>query len=118
MSALKKMFSMFNAGQRLKLFGMSLVILGGAGMELVALYAFNNFIEAIMLPDSYMDNAFIAFMCLSLIHISEPTRRTPISYAVFCLKKKKRRTPISYDAKKEGSQSVRWRYQENGYKTL
>src|SRR5680860_958589 len=24
--------------------------------------------------------------CLSLIHISEPTRRTPISYAVFCLK--------------------------------
>src|SRR5680860_1916297 len=29
---------------------------------------------------------------LSLIHISEPTRRTPISYAVFCLKKKKERT--------------------------
>ena len=29
---------------------------------------------------------------LSLIHISEPTRRTPISYAVFCLKKKKKRT--------------------------
>src|SRR5665647_2239642 len=26
-------------------------------------------------------------MRLSLIHISEPTRRTPISYAVFCLKK-------------------------------
>src|SRR5664279_4177940 len=26
---------------------------------------------------------------VSLIHISEPTRRTPISYAVFCLKKKK-----------------------------
>src|SRR5665647_873163 len=25
---------------------------------------------------------------MSLIHISEPTRRTPISYAVFCLKKK------------------------------
>src|SRR5680860_116389 len=29
---------------------------------------------------------------LSLIHISEPTRRTPISYAVFCLKKKKPKT--------------------------
>ena len=29
--------------------------------------------------------------CLSLIHISEPTRRTPISYAVFCLKKKKKK---------------------------
>ena len=27
---------------------------------------------------------------LSLIHISEPTRRTPISYAVFCFKKKKK----------------------------
>src|SRR5665647_2138191 len=26
------------------------------------------------------------FLVLSLIHISEPTRRTPISYAVFCLK--------------------------------
>src|SRR5665647_1519683 len=26
---------------------------------------------------------------LPLIHISEPTSRTPISYAVFCLKKKK-----------------------------
>src|SRR5680860_1846788 len=30
-------------------------------------------------------------MNLSLIHISEPTRRTPISYAVFCLKKKKKK---------------------------
>ena len=29
-----------------------------------------------------------AVHALSLIHISEPTRRTPISYAVFCLKKK------------------------------
>ena len=27
------------------------------------------------------------YQVLSLIHISEPTRRTPISYAVFCLKK-------------------------------
>src|SRR5665213_1263404 len=26
-------------------------------------------------------------MCLSLIHISEPTRQAEISYAVFCLKK-------------------------------
>ena len=31
-----------------------------------------------------------AAQILSLIHISEPTRRTPISYAVFCLKKKKK----------------------------
>ena len=33
---------------------------------------------------------------LSLIHISEPTRRTPISYAVFCLKKKKRKTKTKH----------------------
>ena len=32
----------------------------------------------------------IGILALSLIHISEPTRRTPISYAVFCLKKKKK----------------------------
>ena len=30
-------------------------------------------------------------MELSLIHISEPTRQEAISYAVFCLKKKKAR---------------------------
>ena len=29
---------------------------------------------------------------LSLIHISEPTRQAEISYAVFCLKKKKQKT--------------------------
>src|SRR5665647_3774820 len=34
---------------------------------------------------------FGATITLSLIHISEPTRRTPISYAVFCLKKKKKK---------------------------
>ena len=32
----------------------------------------------------------IKAVALSLIHISEPTRRYAISYAVFCLKKKKR----------------------------
>ena len=32
---------------------------------------------------------------LSLIHISEPTRRTPISYAVFCLKKKNQDIGVS-----------------------
>eukprot|EP01016_Furgasonia_blochmanni_P022557 TRINITY_DN2454_c0_g2_i10.p1 TRINITY_DN2454_c0_g2~~TRINITY_DN2454_c0_g2_i10.p1 ORF type:complete len:197 (-),score=25.90 TRINITY_DN2454_c0_g2_i10:65-655(-) len=36
--------------------------------------------------ERYVDQAI---KNLSLIHISEPTRRTPISYAVFCLKKKK-----------------------------
>eukprot|EP00658_Telonema_sp_P-2_P050154 TRINITY_DN38200_c0_g1_i1.p2 TRINITY_DN38200_c0_g1~~TRINITY_DN38200_c0_g1_i1.p2 ORF type:complete len:140 (-),score=57.39 TRINITY_DN38200_c0_g1_i1:15-434(-) len=32
---------------------------------------------------------------LSLIHISEPTRLLSISYAVFCLKKKKNASPLS-----------------------
>src|SRR5665647_3814102 len=36
---------------------------------------------------------------LSLIHISEPTRRTPISYAVFCLKKKKKKNKIKQKKK-------------------
>ena len=39
----------------------------------------------ITVPDDYVA------LELSLIHISEPTRRTPISYAVFCLKKKKKK---------------------------
>src|SRR5665647_3805621 len=34
-------------------------------------------------------------VALSLIHISEPTRRTPTSYAVFCLKKKKMRGAVA-----------------------
>ena len=35
---------------------------------------------------AYAD-AGVTALALSLIHISEPTRRTPISDAVFCLKK-------------------------------
>ena len=38
----------------------------------------------LFLLGSFVSGAYM----LSLIHISEPTRRTPISYAVFCLKKK------------------------------
>src|SRR5678816_4614189 len=34
---------------------------------------------------------FIEVLKLSLIHISEPTRLLSISYAVFCLKKKKKK---------------------------
>src|SRR5450756_2754588 len=36
------------------------------------------------------DRLDLAFLQLSLIHISEPTRLGMISYAVFCLKKKKK----------------------------
>src|SRR5450756_2888838 len=35
-------------------------------------------------------------LCLSLIHISEPTRLGMISYAVFCLKKKKKKKKTTY----------------------
>ena len=48
---------------------------------------------------------------LSLIHISEPTRRTPISYAVFCLKKKaernrkKRQRARTNNSEKQGKQN-------------
>ena len=37
---------------------------------------------------------------LSLIHISEPTRQAEISYAVFCLKKKKTKEHTMRDANK------------------
>src|SRR5674536_381789 len=35
--------------------------------------------------------AYPGYLYLSLIHISEPTRLLSISYAVFCLKKKKKK---------------------------
>ena len=40
-------------------------------------------------PSARESERDVLWLDLSLIHISEPTRRTPISYAVFCLKKKK-----------------------------
>eukprot|EP00658_Telonema_sp_P-2_P078964 TRINITY_DN7525_c0_g1_i7.p2 TRINITY_DN7525_c0_g1~~TRINITY_DN7525_c0_g1_i7.p2 ORF type:complete len:121 (+),score=18.75 TRINITY_DN7525_c0_g1_i7:186-548(+) len=43
---------------------------------------------------------YYTLLYLSLIHISEPTRLLSISYAVFCLKKKKKKksvTPLFYD---------------------
>src|SRR5664279_1604817 len=53
----------------------------------------NLFVETILMMETYMQEKLAHMnqmnMDLSLIHISEPTRRTPISYAVFCLKKKK-----------------------------
>ena len=53
--------------------------------------------EKILMPGDPLRAKFIAenylsdAVCvLSLIHISEPTRQAEISYAVFCLKKKKK----------------------------
>ena len=45
-------------------------------------------VESAQLTLAEIKAATLKVMYLSLIHISEPTRRTPISYAVFCLKKK------------------------------
>ena len=51
----------------------------------------------VLYPVSWALGAVLMVLYLSLIHISEPTRRTPISYAVFCLKKKKNKPRrISY----------------------
>src|SRR5665647_537691 len=49
-------------------------------------YANRSFLKMVGYSNSELSTISIY---LSLIHISEPTRRTPISYAVFCLKKKK-----------------------------
>ena len=45
----------------------------------------------LMAAPDLMTEAEIKSLMLSLIHISEPTRQAEISYAVFCLKKKKER---------------------------
>src|SRR5665647_1979174 len=56
---------------------------------------FENNIKLVVVKNTLLKRAleqsngnFDELYPLSLIHISEPTRRTPISYAVFCLKKK------------------------------
>ena len=58
----------------------SLAVMGvpGNAMVFLAIYVFS----------SVMLNASLVFY-LSLIHISEPTRQAEISYAVFCLTKKR-----------------------------
>ena len=66
-----------------------------------------------------LDRGLSLELLLSLIHISEPTRLGMISYAVFCLKKKKiqiseptRRTPTSYAVfglKKKNQNGTLWR---------
>ena len=47
--------------------------------------------ECILLKEDTQceDSDIVELLRLSLIHISEPTRHLRISYAVFCLKKKK-----------------------------
>ncbi|MBW6166955.1 hypothetical protein, partial [Pseudomonas aeruginosa] len=49
----------------------------------------------LVLPESTDQVAAVVRLCLSLIHISEPTRHSLISYALFCLKKKKYKSSLS-----------------------
>ena len=49
-------------------------------------------VKDIKLADQGLEKIEWAERRLSLIHISEPTRLLSISYAVFCLKKKKKTT--------------------------
>ena len=53
---------------------------------------------------TFISMAYILF--LSLIHISEPTRRTPISYAVFCLKKKKKKIILKKKKQRKEQKSM------------
>ena len=59
--------------------------------QTVETYAHHTLIEAHPLTGrTHQIRLHMAFLGLSLIHISEPTRLLSISYAVFCLKKKKK----------------------------
>ena len=78
--------------------GMMSVIAALGANILVAISKFVGFAvsgSAAMLNESIHSivdcgNEILLLVGLSLIHISEPTRLDVISYAVFCLKKKKR----------------------------
>ena len=69
------------------------------------LFKYSGFMDKLPLGISFYTFQIAAYIIdvyrgrvLSLIHISEPTRRTPISYAVFCLKKKKiQKTYCTFD---------------------
>src|SRR5665647_303178 len=69
----------------------------GVPVESKALQGVDSLLSIVQMPAGVpvgtlaigKSGAINAALLLSLIHISEPTRRTPISYAVFCLKKKK-----------------------------
>src|SRR5665647_1963110 len=62
---------------------------GGPEWYVAATGTFENPTRTLVLGDRLGSTAASAVLEMALIHISEPTRRTPISYAVFCLKKKK-----------------------------
>eukprot|EP00658_Telonema_sp_P-2_P026348 TRINITY_DN20629_c0_g1_i5.p1 TRINITY_DN20629_c0_g1~~TRINITY_DN20629_c0_g1_i5.p1 ORF type:complete len:137 (-),score=40.25 TRINITY_DN20629_c0_g1_i5:52-462(-) len=55
---------------------------------------FSSGFLAVVICSSLVSRTDMSFKALSLIHISEPTRLLSISYAVFCLKKKKKKILI------------------------
>ena len=61
---------------------------GGKGVKTINATERNGQIVALRAVNG--DEDLLIITDLSLIHISEPTRQAEISYAVFCLKKKKK----------------------------
>ena len=64
--------------------------------------------------DTYIEKDSAINEELSLIHISEPTRQAEISYAVFCLKKKKKTDTKTKKTKKEKKKKEAIRAQQKG----
>ena len=60
------------------------------GIKALAIYSGMSRQEIIVTLENCIFGNY-KFLYLSLIHISEPTRQAEISYAVFCLKKKKKK---------------------------
>src|SRR5678816_3000232 len=73
-----------------------LLWLGAHGLDIGAmtifLYCFREREDLMDCYEAVSGARMHAAYYLSLIHISEPTRLLSISYAVFCLKKKKKKT--------------------------
>src|SRR5450759_5885572 len=71
--------------------GILLIVLGTAGIILPGVMSLGTalFVAWLFLIGGILW-AIHTYKYLSLIHISEPTRLGMISYAVFCLKKKKK----------------------------
>eukprot|EP00825_Cyclidium_porcatum_P044568 TRINITY_DN6580_c0_g1_i1.p2 TRINITY_DN6580_c0_g1~~TRINITY_DN6580_c0_g1_i1.p2 ORF type:complete len:209 (-),score=12.15 TRINITY_DN6580_c0_g1_i1:6-632(-) len=65
-------------------------------LEVLNVFNFKNITSVYAYTGNPDDDGFLAAAeYLSLIHISEPTRLGMISYAVFCLKKKKKNVTIT-----------------------
>ena len=76
-------------------------------------------LPSLILPNLTVDSQgnYFAYT-LSLIHISEPTRRTPISYAVFCLKKNKITLTQTFDTTKHQAEQIDRRTETGSYSNL